>query len=152
MLLPEPVTPANSTMPWWNLHRSSMIGGRYNPSKSGTKLFTRPGHHSHVAQLLQHIDAETPQLAVDVDGVGKVGPAGLVENAAVALVQERQAQADHLLVIDRTAIHGRSVPLTRTIGGRSTFRCKSLPLSLTSARNSLSISYSSRRPRNFVRR
>ena len=38
---------------------------------------------------------------------------------------------------------GRSVPLTRMIGGRSAFKCKSLPLSLTKARNNLSISSSS---------
>ena len=37
---------------------------------------------------------------------------------------------------------GRSVPSTRTIGGLSTFRCKSLALSFTQARNSLSISRS----------
>ena len=32
---------------------------------------------------------------------------------------------------------------TRSIGGRPTFRCKSLPLHLTKARNKRSISYSS---------
>src|SRR4051812_21272779 len=40
---------------------------------------------------------------------------------------------------------GRSVPSTRTIGGLSTLRCKSLALSFTQARNSLSISRSALR-------
>ena len=37
---------------------------------------------------------------------------------------------------------GRKLPLTRTWGGQSTFRCKSLPSSFTSAANSLSTSSS----------
>ncbi len=68
-----------------------MIAGRYSPSKSGTKLFTAPCHHPDVAQLLQHVDAKTPNLAVDVDRVRKVRAAGLVEDSPIPLVQKRQA-------------------------------------------------------------
>ena len=45
-------------------------------------------------------------------------------------------------------LSGRNSPLIRTIGGRSTFRCKSLPSILTRARKSLSTSSSCFFPRN----
>ena len=44
-------------------------------------------------------------------------------------------------------LNGRSVPFTRTYGGRPAFKCKSLPSSFTKALNSLSISSSLRFPK-----
>ncbi len=40
VLLPLPVTPARRTIPWSNLQSSSMMGGRYSPSKFGINRST----------------------------------------------------------------------------------------------------------------
>ena len=46
----------------------------------GNEVVHAPGDHAHVPLLLQEIDAESPVLAVDFDGVGEVDAAGFVED------------------------------------------------------------------------
>jgi len=58
-----------------------------------------------VAKLLQQVHAEPPVRAVHVAHVREVGPAVAIENLAAPLVHEREAEADHFLVVDRAAIH-----------------------------------------------
>ena len=82
-----------------------MTGGRNKPSKVGNAVVHAPGHQADVPQLLQQVDAEPPGDAVEVTGVGKVGPARLVEDLSVAVVHHRKAEPDHLFVVDRAAVH-----------------------------------------------
>ena len=56
-------------------------------------------------ELLQQVDAEPPVGAFDVERVGEVGPAVALENLAVPLVHQREAEPHHFLVVDRLAVH-----------------------------------------------
>ena len=58
-----------------------------------------------MAELLQQVHAEPPVGAVDVERVGEVGPAVVLENLAVPLVHQREREPDHFLVGDRLAVH-----------------------------------------------
>jgi hypothetical protein len=48
--------------------------------------------------------AKPPHHAVDVGGVGEVGPAGLLEDFAVSVAEHREDQPHHLFVVDWLAI------------------------------------------------
>ena len=104
VLLPEPVTPASRTMPWSNLHRLDHDRRQVQPFEVGDPVVHAASDQAHVAHLLQQVDAEPPADAVDFHGVREVGPAGLVINLAVALVEHGNEQPHHFLVIDRAAV------------------------------------------------
>ena len=93
MLLPEPVTPAKSTMPWSNLHSSSIDRRQIQPGEVGNPVVYAAGDQADMPKLLEHVDAESPLGAFDVDDVGEVGAAGFVEESLPALVEHREASA-----------------------------------------------------------
>ena len=97
----------------------------------GNAAVDAPGDHAHVSLLLQEIDAESPELAVDVDGVGEIDAAGFVEDFPPALVQKREAEPDHFGVVDRPAVHRpqRCRGREHTAAGRLSGANRSLPAS-----------------------
>ena len=60
VLLPEPVTPASSTMPWSNLHRFSIDRRQVQALEVGNPVVDAAGDQADVAELLQQVDAEPP--------------------------------------------------------------------------------------------
>ena len=94
-------------------------------------------------ELLQQVDAEPPVRAVDVAACGRSRPRRRRSKILRfrSFISGKQSRTISSSSIGPRFI-GRSVPLTRTIGGLPTLRCKSLALSFTQARNSLSISRS----------
>ena len=78
-----------------------MIGGRFKPVEVGNEIVHAPSHHADVPQLLQHVDAESPVGAVDIDDVGKVAAAGFVEDFLPPIVEHVEDESHHFFVFDR---------------------------------------------------
>jgi len=86
-------------------------GGQKQTFEVGDRVVDAAGHEAERALLGQEIDAKSPAHAVDHGDVGKVAaPVGL-ENRAPAIVEHRQAEPLHLLVVDARGLE----PLERAL-------------------------------------
>ena len=117
-------------------------GGRKRPSKSGTMLFTRRATMPMWPSCCSKFTRNRQMVPSTSSVWAKSAPPSCSKILRFrSFISGKQSRTISSSVIGSRFI-GRSVPFTRTIGGLSTFRCKSLALSFTQARNSLSISRS----------
>jgi hypothetical protein len=91
VLFPDPVTPANSTIPW------SYFEVR-------DEVVDATSHHADASQLLQHVDAETPVDSIDINGVGEVRAPFFFKDAPMPRAEHRNQKPHHFFVFDRGTI------------------------------------------------
>ena len=96
----------------------------------GILILHAAGDQAHVSQLLQHVHAEPPGFAVHFHRIGEVGAAVLVEDPPVALVEHREDQPDHLLVVDRAAIQRPQRSRNANVRRPADFQVQIAPLEL----------------------
>lgn len=80
-------------------------GGREEEAfEVGDMVIDASSHHPDFAELFQHIHAEPPADAIDIDDVGEVGSTFFFEDPAMAFAEHRDEEFDHFLVFDGWSI------------------------------------------------